>query len=429
MGTPLALLLSLFTAAALGGLIGLEREIRIQNEAGNASMAGLRTFAMLGILGFLGMYFFQRFQEFWFIPLFFVGALSFSLLSHCFLLSEKRGIGITSELSVLGSLGVGMLVAANEMFLAVSVSILFTALLALKTNLHSFAHKMSQSELLALLKFLIVSFVVLKVMPASWVDPWKLFDWRPQLVWLMVVFVTAIRLIGYFLAKFIGSNKSIVLSGLIGGIVSSTAVTTSLAQESKGQKQYAPFLLAILVAAAIMFLRVLLETSLLSPALFQKLSLPLFAMVGLSFGIAAFLAFMEKRHDKNLKSQLKIAQPFDLKAALIFGLFFIGTLFVVDTVQGASFSAAGNFGLLLTGAIAGLADVDAIILVMANTVQQGHIATGLAAQVVFLAVGVNALLKAAIILLFASRQLFLNFLWVLIIILSGGGIVFWLTTL
>jgi uncharacterized membrane protein (DUF4010 family) len=105
------------------------------------------------------------------------------------------------------------LVAHEQLYLAIAVSILFTGLLVLKIGLHKIAKKINQDELLAILKFFILTAIILPILPYSWEDPIGFFDWRPQVIWLMVVLVASIRFVGYFLSKFFGSEKSILFRG------------------------------------------------------------------------------------------------------------------------------------------------------------------------------------------------------------------------
>ncbi len=425
MNAPIDVLFSLVMAVALGGLIGLEREMRTKEQESETQFGGLRTFSMLSLLGYLGGYLTLGEKNFWFLGILFFLAVSFMLVSHAYLCFRKDQIGITSELSALACFVLGILIAHGDTFLAIAASVLFTGLLAFKKWLHTMAREMSGSELVAILKFLIVSFIILQVMPSQWIDPWGFFDWRPKIIWLMVVFVAAIRFVGYFLAKFIGSEKGIILSGVVGGFVSSTAVTSGLSLESKGQTKITSFLMAILVATGIMFFRVILEISFLSRDLLSYLAYPLLAMGLSAFAITAVIHFFQKKMEKKLDSPITITQPFEMKSALIFGAFFLGILLLSDKI--GSVDAVANAGLIITGGIAGLTDVDAITLAMSNLADGGGIPFALAARVVFVAVIVNTLVKGGIVFLFGSRRLFRGLILSLAVILGVGAATFFLT--
>lgn len=420
------LLVNLLTATALAGLIGLEREMRYQRneQKSNINLGGLRTFAMMGVLGFLGTFLSQHFDSLWILLAIFGATLSFSLVSHTLSAFRQSHFGITSEFSLLASFLVGVLIAINEMLLAVAISVLFTGLLALKSGLHKMAKMIDQEELVAILKFFILSAIILPLLPSSWVDPFGFFDWRPQTVWLMVVLVASIRFVGYFLGKLIGEEKSILLSGIVGGLVSSTAVTTGVAQESKGKKAILIFLIPILVASGIMFVRVLFEVAVVAGGehdFFTSLLWPLLTMSILSVLLAVYLLFQGKSQKKPVKTNVELKQPLQMKSALAFGAFFLLVLLISEKIS-LFFS---DSGLLVTGAISGLTDVDAITLAMANLVRNGEVDTLLASQVVLIAVAVNTLVKVGIVFLFGSRELFKwAFVSIVGILIVGGGVLF-----
>ncbi|MBI5414001.1 MgtC/SapB family protein [Candidatus Peregrinibacteria bacterium] len=420
MESPISFLLQIIMATALAGLIGLEREMHIQDAPAEFEPAGLRSFAMIGILGFLGMYLFQTFENIWFLIILFLAVFGFSLVSHTFQVFQQKENGITSELSSLASFLIGVLVAMNQIFFAITVSILFTSLLALKKILHGVARNINHKELLAILQFLLISFVTLQVMPSSWVDPWGFFDWRPRLVWLMVTFVAAIRFIGYFLSKIVGVQKRILLSGIIGGFLSSTAVTTALSLESRNQKQGTPYAIAILIASGIMFFRVIFEISFLSPDLLSFLVWPLFVMGIVTLALVGGIVFFQSRKNNNLEEPIQVTHPFELRPALIFGAFFLGIVLLSEKIQ--SLDVVANAGLLVTGGLAGLTDVDAITLAMANLSGSEKIAFFLGAQVIFLAVVVNTIMKMGIVYFFGSRSLFWGVVLAQLIVLGAGGI-------
>lgn len=414
------LLIALLTAAGLSGLIGLEREIRLQNinDPFDKQFGGLRTYSMMGALGFLGMFLFQETASFLPLALLFGATLLFSLSTHIFVGFFQKRFGLTSEFSLLASFCVGILVAMGQTLLAISVTILFTGLLTMKTGLHRLAKRMKNEEMLLILKFLIISAVVLPLLPEHWTDPFGFFDWRPQTVWLMVVLVVAIRFIGYFLSKFFRNESSLLLSGIVGGFISSTAVTVGVAQESKGKKEANMFLLPILLASSLMFFRVIFEIAI---AAREKTMLLLYAappLLGMGFfflGCGALLFFQRKKFSLSENAPVEIQQPFQMKTALSFGLFFLLILLLSEKIS----LFFPNAGLLATGAIAGLTDVDAITLAMSNLAGTSDVSIETATQTLLLAVAVNTIVKAGIVFLFGSLALFRR---ILILILSGLGI-------
>lgn len=423
------LLVSLATATGLAGLIGLEREFRLQNKLlVESPLGGVRTFAMMGALGFLATFLSTEYRLTWLLPTLFVMAMLFPLITHAYFVFTRKLFSVITALALIVSFCIGILIAFDELYFALALSILFTGILALRDALHKVARKLSVDELFAILQFIILSAIILPILPKSWIDPFGFFDWRPQAVWLMVVLVAAIRFVGYFLAKVFGGEKGILVSGLIGGFVSSTAVTMGISQESKGKSGVIIFLAPILVASGIMFFRVLFEVIIVTQGrhgLLAEVVLPLGVVGVVSLVLAGvLLLYRKKQHKKIRTSSLEIDQPLQLHAALSFGLFFLFILLISEKI-GEYFSASG---LYITGAIAGLTDVDAITLAMANLVSLGDLQADVAARVILLAVAVNTLVKLSIVFVFGSVLLFRK-LTLSLVGIFALGLVMYLVTL
>ena len=401
-------LFGLLMATGLAGLIGLEREMRFQQHQPDGShLGGLRTHSMVGALSFLAMHIGERLHTLSLPILVLCITTLFLGISHAFVALFYKKFGITSQLSLVASMCIGILVAINQPYIALSVSILFTGLLALKIGLHRIVQQISHAELLAILQFFILSAIVLPLLPQHWTDPFGFFDWRPQTVWFMVIFVASIRFIGYFLSKFFGTEKSILFSGIVGGFVSSTAVTMGISQESKGKQKVMIFLVPILVASAIMFFRVLLEVVVAAPRQTDLLLFltPALAAMGGVFLLASFVllffVFRKTQHNE-VRAGMRIQQPLQMRSALSFGIFFLFVLLLSDKIA----ELFPDAGLFFAAAVAGLSDVDAITLAVANLARSGTILPDTASQVILLAVAVNTFVKAGIVFLFGSRKLF-----------------------
>ena len=402
MPSFLEFLTLLLSAAGLAGLIGMEREMRIQKYSKDKTLkepfsAGLRSHSMVGALGFLTCFISEYFSKDLLIPIT-MGIFITFLISHFVVMNKLSLYGMSSSFSFIASFIIGIFVQQDQIMMALVISLLFTVLLVLNNAFEYVAQKITQDEFFAIVKFLILSFVVLQVLPESWTDPFNFFDWRPQTIWIMIMLVASIRFIGYFLSKIIGQDKSILLSGIIGGLVSSTAVTTGIAQESKDSKKGNIFVIPILVASSIMFIRVIVEIVLVSSDI--EFFIPLYVSFGLmaitSLGLSAVLIFWKKESDGKNPEIANVSQPLHLKSALSFGLFFLFIL-IISEKMGIYFSEQG---LLLVGAIAGLTDVDAITLAMAQkeTYSSVHL------SVIFIAVMVNTLVKIGIVAVFGSKK-------------------------
>lgn len=399
----------LLIAAALAGLIGLEREMRLQN-GGTTGFGGFRTFSLIGALGFIATMLGGNF-----LPLAFLAVFGLIAISHTYEAFKNNAPGLTSELASMGGFLIGVLVAKGEIVFAIATTITFTLLLAFKDYLHNLAKTFTKEEFLAILKFLILTGVILPLLPNETIDPWNIFN--PRVVWLMVVLVAGIRFMGFFLAKVLGSKKSIVFTGALGGLASSTAVTSALsAQNKRTPRIVAPFLIGILFANAIMYIRVFIEAEIIYWELARELAIPLFAMA-LTAGLIGFLMLFIKPKRVKQEEEAITSQPFSLSEALKFGVFFMIILTAARFIP----EYFGNTGLYLTGIISGLADTDAITLSMADLAKKGAIGFEAATTVITLAVMTNTVVKILIISVFGGARLKIAAFFALLAVIAAGG--------
>lgn len=409
-------ILLILTSAGLGALIGLEREMRMQETGKHDYFGGVRTFAMLGVLGAISMMISVNFA-------FLVGGMSFLLIAIGYGVSslKEKKHGLTTDLSGFATFLIGILVAQEKLVIAIAISILFTGILALRQNLHQIAKNFEQMELFAILKFMIISAIILPLLPNQYLDKWEIFN--PYHVWLMVIFVALIRFVAFFLGKIVGNKKSIVFTGLIGGLASSTAVTSTLSEESKkNEMNILPFVAGILFANMLMFFRVILEVAVVYPVMTSALFLPLAGM-GIVAGILGLIALFYKKKNLNVKKEPEISQPFALFEALKFGLFFVFVLASAKLIP----QFLGEIGLFTTAAVSGLADTDAITLTVANLVKVGDIPIRTGVATIVLAVMVNTIVKIAIIAIFGSKKLFrISLIAFLLIFVTGSILLFFM---
>ena len=216
----------------------------------------------------------------------------------------------------------------------------------------------------------------------------------------MVVFISGISFLGYLSIKVVGSRQGIGLTGLLGGLVSSTAVTLSFSQRSQTQLDLAkPFALAIMVAWTTMFLRVVAEVAALNIALLRVLWLPIAASaaVGLAYGLYLYLS---QRTDE--EGGADFSNPFELGPAVKFGLIYAAILLVSKAAQ----TYLDDTGVYLASVVAGLTDVDAITLSMAELGgQAGGVSMTVAARAIVLAAMSNTVVKGGIVLVSGSASL------------------------
>ncbi|MGZ7117793.1 MAG: MgtC/SapB family protein [Methanobacterium sp.] len=377
---------------AIGALIGTERE-RKQFEV--KEFAGIRTFMLIAVFGTSSAFLSVFYPNF--IIIAFLGLIALIGLSYMAATRESNDIGITTEVSAILTFILGALCFTDVGLQIVPIlAIIITTLLAVKPYLHTFARKISQKEIMNTLKFLIIAFVILPLLPNQTFGPLNVFN--PYQIWLIVVFISGISFAGYILMKFIGAERGVSATGIIGGLVSSTAVTTAMAarvKESDVIIRAAVF--ATVVASSMMFLRVLFEVTVINSNLINLLVIPMISMGLLGIGLS--LIAWKTTKIREVGEDLKLKNPFSLRPALIFGLLFIVILFASKIAE----IYFGNGGLYITSIISGVADVDAITISM-SILAKNTISPEVAVTAITLATISNTIIKFFIAMFFGTRK-------------------------
>lgn len=371
-------------ALGLGMLIGLERE-RTRGE--ERTFAGVRTFSLLALLGATSVYAGEQAELPWIVGLVFLAVVV--LVAVAYNVTARAGsIGVTTEVSALATFFIGSLCAWGQVGIAGAIAVAVMLLLALKGWLHNLAKRIEPADVEATLKFAIITLIVLPLVPNTNFGPEGLEVINPYKTWLMVVLIAGLNFFGYILVKVVGREHGLGITGLLGGLVSSTAVTLSFSQRSRTEPDLAPVLaLAILLAWTVMFFRVVVEVGVVNIALAKDLALGMVIMGVVSL-VICFLLWRRGRSTE--KAQVESGHnPFELGDAIKFGVLFAVVIFVAKAAQ----VYFGDTGLYLAGALAGLTDVDAIALSMANLAQQDPASSGAAARTIVIAVISNTMVK------------------------------------
>jgi uncharacterized membrane protein (DUF4010 family) len=272
--------------------------------------------------------------------------------------------------------------------IAAAISVAALLLLALKDALHRLAQRIETADVEATLKFAIITVIVLPLLPNQGYGPPALEVINPYQIWLMVVLIAGLNFVGYILVKVLGSEHGIGLTGILGGLVSSTAVTLGFAQRSRTEPGQSPALvLGMLLAWTLMFFRVLVEVGVVSRLLAARLA-PGLSILGAA-SLAICFALWRRQRDAAKASVGTVANPFELGHAVRFGLLFGAVTFATHAAQ----LYAGEAGVYATAALAGLNDVDAIALSMANLAAAQPDRAGVAARAVVIAVVSNTVMK------------------------------------
>jgi len=405
-------------ALAIGFLVGLQREYA-HGGGERQIFAGERTLALMGLVGCTAAMAADELSS----PLPFVAivlAMGAMITVAYFIVAQRGGVGLTTETAALLTIIAGALCYWGYMALAVALAVATTVLLSLKMEMDVFVRRITHEDVYATLKFAVITAIVLPVLPNRSFGPPPVDVLNPYKIWLMVVFISGISFLGYVLVKVVGSRQGIGLTGLLGGMVSSTAVTLSFAQRSQREAELAkPFALAITVAWTVMFSRVLLEVAALNLALLRVLWLPIAAAatVGLAYGV--YLYFSQRTDEEG---EVAFSNPFELGPAIKFGLLYAVILLASKAAQ----MYLGNTGVYLSSIVAGLADVDAITLSMAELSRTaGGVSLITAERAIVLAAMSNTVVKGSIVLTSGAPAL-RRALWpgFALMLVTGVGVAF-----
>ena len=377
-------ILGLLISLGIGLILGLEREYdKLKEEQG---FAGIRTFPIVAITGFILGTLSITYTT-WFVVIVSGTFLGFLALSHLSIVQKHLMSGITTNMALFATLILGVMVSSHMHKEAVATAVVIVTLLSLKTTFKTFIKNITSEELFAFIKFSIIALLILPFLPKQDFGPEGLLN--PFEIGAIVVIVSFLNFIGYFLVKYVGSQRGILLTAILGGLISSTAVSWIYASRSKESpelsKQYAA---GIIIASAIMFPRLAVLAYIFNNAIIAFLVV-LFTILTLICLVTA-LIFIKK--DKQVtETGISLGNPLNIWNALGFGAIYVAILFAV--FYGNRFF--GESGLYYSALIAGLADTDAITISMAKYVSLERKLT-LSTNVILAATISNMVVKLAI---------------------------------
>ncbi len=396
----LIILQQLASALALGLLIGLERGWRKRKQSEGERIAGLRTYALISLLGGIFTLLAQQIGML-LLGFGFIGLVMVAIAAYYQRIREQDDIGITSVIAILLTFLLGALCTLGQVHIAAPAAVIITLLLSFKPALHRFLRKLERIELYAVLKMLLISVVILPVLPDRTFDPWKALN--PYQIWWMVVLIAAISFVGYFAMKITGARRGMLITGVFGGLASSTAVTLHLSRLSHAQPGYTNATAAgILAACATMFPRMLIICFIFNPPLGRQLLFPVLLIAGLIY-LFTFVFWRQSKTEKHAARQSThppLRNPFHLASALQFGLL----LTLIMLLSQLMVNVFGDAGIYLLAAASGIADVDAITLSLTQMSLQ-HLPLEIAARAILLAAIVNSLIKTGMAFFIGQAQL------------------------
>ena len=370
---PLRLLMALL----LGILIGLERQ---SAKKSYKVYAGVRTYALLSLFGF-GCAWLFRAQVTLVLPLGLLAVAALTVLEY--LTKRESGHrGWTSEVAALLTYVIGALALLADVWVPMALGVIGTLLLAEKAQIETYVERLEKTEFLAVVKFLLVTVIILPVLPN---ERYTRFDLNPAHIWQIVVLVSSIGFVGYFLTKRYGDRMGLWLSGLLGGIVSSTAVTVAVGRMAqRSPEQAAGALQATLLASAVMYVRILVLIWILNPAFVPILwwRMVLLCAVGIALAVPVRAA----TDGPSAAPASSLENPFEIKPAVVFAVLFV-VLSVVTTLVRDAF---GEAGLLTLSALIGVTDIDPFIL---SLIRGGAAASRVIVAAIIVAMMSNTIVK------------------------------------
>ncbi len=347
-----AMLLKSFLSLALGGLIGIERQ-----KTKKGFPAGIRTLAFISLLGMMSAFISYEIGSNYFLIASFILIFSLIIVGYGVSFKTQNFFGFTSTIVIFLTFLIGVISYYDEYYyFAVALAIIISVLLTQKTRIHALVENIKDNELFDALKFGIVAFVILPLLPNKEIDPWGLFN--PYYLWLLVVLILSINYASYLLSKFLGKKKGVILSGLLGGLISSTATASSLSQISKKNESLSSACaIGMTLSTSVMYLVILIESSIINLEFSNAMIIPLASSFGL--GLIISLLFIKFDSSKNSPSSEIISDnPFNFIPALKFSTL----IFAILIISKIFLTLLGDYGIYITSFFSSFANTDAAVI-------------------------------------------------------------------
>ncbi len=348
-GNGIEALPQFLTSLAIGLLIGLER------ERNPSAKAGLRTFALVSLFGTLIALLSAKSGTPWLLIAGLLAIAGMIVAAYINTPTENNDPGTTTVTALLICYALGVLVWFGFSKLAVMLAIATTTLLYFKPELQGMTQRLTRRDLVSILQFSVLSFVILPILPDQNYGPYEAFN--PYQAWMMVVLISGLSLAGYVALRWTGQRYGAPLLGFLGGLVSSTATTMLYARHSKlndGMLRLSA--VVILIASQVVLVRLIVVSGIVSPGILKQLA-PVMGL-GLLFGLVATLFNWKRLRNTGELPMPETSNPTEIHAALGFGLLFVIVLFFAAWLS----DVAGSGGLYVVAIVSGLTDMDAIAL-------------------------------------------------------------------
>ncbi len=380
-------------ALGLGLLVGLQRE-RIQSR-----IAGIRTFSLITLLGAISGLIARETEQIWIVA---AGALSIAILMATanFISSEtdEKDIGQTTEIAALMMYVLGAYLVLGTLILGVVVGSVVALLLYLKAFFKEYVARLGEKDVQAIMVFVAVTLVVLPILPDEFFGPYDVLNLRQ--IWLMVVLIVGMSIAGYFAYKWLGAGVGTGLSGILGGLISSTATTVTYARLSKTSPAMYLASFVIVAATAVSFVRVMIEVAVVAPAFTSIVLPPIIVVTAITFLLSGY--FFWKSRTEESESVPDPQNPAQFRTALVFAILYAVILILIAFVK----DKFGSAGLYVVSLISGLTDVDAVTLSLANLINSGSIVPDNGWRFILVAAMANLVFKGGMVAVIGNRQVF-----------------------
>lgn len=387
----------LLAALLLGALIGLQRGWVARHLAAGERIAGIRTHALVGLLGGFSAVLSAVLTP-WVFPVAFLGVAAIALVAYRARLQHERNFSITGLIGLLLTFMLGAIALSVSVFLAAAGAVVTALILDYKAEIHGLLAKLEEHELDAGLKLLLISVVILPLLPNQGYGPGAAIN--PYEIWWLVVLIAGISFVGYFAVRMAGARRGILFTSLFAGLSSTTALTLNFARLSRQAPEASRLLAAgILIACGTMFPRLLIYAYLINPDMIGLLLVPVITMA-LALYVPAVFIWRGIEQTVSLEKPVLERNPLDLSAALYFAVLITVILLLGEWLR----STVGDAGIYLLAAASGVADVDAITLSLTRLSVNG-IGLETAVLGIVIASSVNNLVKAGLTVWLGSARL------------------------
>jgi uncharacterized membrane protein (DUF4010 family) len=399
-------------ALCLGALVGLERQIAQEESGGEKDFPGVRTFAFTSLLGALAVLLSQTLGE-WLAVALFAASAMFLVLRYRYDASERGDPGYTTEIASLCTFAVGALAQSGQLLVATVITIVMVALLRLKRFLHQTAELLSPTDMEVLIRFLVITGIVLPLLPDQTYDPFGVL--RPRNVWWMVVLISSLSFMGYVLMRVGAGSQSHRVTGLLGGLVSSTATTVAYARASRDAPSGRQYEELVVLAASMAFVRLAIVLTVVAPELVPRVGI----ILGVMFLVGLGLSALRHPSKEQPSEQPQYRNPLSMTAALGFAVVYAGVLVLAAWAR-ESFETAGIYTVT---AIAATVGADAPTLSLARLAVGGQIDLDSAARGIAVVAVMTTLGKAAAVAIVGRGPFVWRVVLTLVVMAAAGALV------